>query len=74
MVSGKFEFKDEGLKSKLSLIHFVYNLMFGRYKKIQKIIRENAFELNKMKSGLKFCSTFFYFPSYALRREAFNSK
>ena len=32
-VSAKFEFKYKGLKSKLSLIHFVYTLMIGSSKK-----------------------------------------
>ena len=32
-VRAKFEFKYKGLKNKLSLIHFVYNLMIGSSKK-----------------------------------------
>ena len=54
----KFEFRNESLKSKFSLILFVYNLMIRyskkKIKKLKKIIQENAFVKKKKKPGLKF--------------------
>ena len=46
----KFEFRNEILKSKFSLILFVYNLIDI----LRKIIQENAFVKKKNKPGLKF--------------------
>ena len=50
----KFELRYESLKSKSSLILFAYNLMIGYSKRIEKIIRESAFDEKKKKPGLKF--------------------
>ena len=41
-------------KNKSSLILFAYNLMIGYSKRIEKIIRESAFDEKKKKPGLKF--------------------
>ena len=54
MVSAKFEFRYESLKGKFSLILFVYNLMIGYSKKIEKIVRENALDGEEKRPGLKF--------------------
>ena len=53
-VSANFELRYESLKSQFSWILFAYNLMIGYAKKIDKIIRESAFEKKKKKPGLKF--------------------
>ena len=42
------------LKFKFSLILFAYNLMIGYSKRMEKIIRESAFDNKKKKAGLKF--------------------
>ena len=42
------------LKGKFRFIIFVYNLMINALKRIEKIIRKNAFEQKKKKPGLKF--------------------
>ena len=44
----------EKLKSKISVIIFVYSLMIGWPKKNREIIRENAFEQTKRKPWLNF--------------------
>ena len=55
----KLEFRNElSLKSKFSLILFVYNLMIRYSKKIEKIIQENAFVKKKKKPKLKFIPRF----------------
>ena len=54
MVSAKFELRYESLKNKSSLILFAYNLVIGYSKRIEKIIRESAFDEKKKKPGLKF--------------------
>ena len=50
----KLELSYESLKDKSSLIFFAYNLMIGYSKRIEKIIRESAFDEKKKKPGLKF--------------------
>ena len=45
---------NESLKSKFSLILFAYNLVTGYSKKIEKIIRESAFDKNIKNPTLKF--------------------
>ena len=42
------------LKSKFSLILFAYNLMIGYSKRLEKIIRESAFDNKKENAGSKF--------------------
>ena len=55
----KLEFRNElSLKSKFSLILFVYNLMIRYSKRIEKIIHENAFVKKKKKPKLKFIPRF----------------
>lgn len=46
-VRAKFEFRYASFKSKFTLFHFMSNLMTGCYKRIEKTIRENAFEQKK---------------------------
>ena len=53
MVSAKFELGYESLKSKFTLILFAYNLMTGYSKRIEKIIRQCAFDKKKKKPWLK---------------------
>ena len=53
-VSTKFEFRYESLKSKFSLILFVYNLVIKYSKQNKKIFRENVFNEKKKRPGLKF--------------------
>ena len=53
-VSAKFEFRYESLQGKFSFILFAYDLTIGCSKKIEKIIRESAFEVKKKKPRLKF--------------------
>ena len=43
---------NKSLKSRFSLVLIVYNLTI-RYSTLEKINRENAFDKNKKKSGLK---------------------
>ena len=50
----KFELRYESLKNKSSLILFAYNLMIGYSKRMEKIIRESAFDEKKKKPRLKF--------------------
>ena len=45
---------NESLKSKFSLILFAYNLVTGYSKKIEKIIRESAFDKKIKNPTLKF--------------------
>ena len=52
MVSARFEFRFESLKSISVLILFVYKMMIGSPKNNREIILENALEHKKKKPGL----------------------
>ena len=51
-VSARFEFRFESLKDISVLVLFVYKLIIGSSKIVQKNMRENAFEHKKKKPRL----------------------
>ena len=52
-VSAKFEFRYESLKSKFSLFFLSTIWWLATLKRLEKIVRENAFDDQKNRPGLK---------------------
>ena len=53
MFSGKFGVRYESVKSKISLILLVYNLMIGRSKKNRKNYQRKCFSTKEKETGIK---------------------